>query len=894
MQGHASSFRLALACSMSATLIAAIAGPCPGDDRPHGIPARVPWTASRLVGSPEPPSPYGVEKTFTRIAWKTPIYMAPEPGSDRLWVVQAEGGPENGSRILRTKDDPESVETELLLEVSNRLIYSVCFHPDFATNGFVYVFSNSPKDKPSRKNQITRYTVQREAPFRLAFDSAEVVIEWKSAGHDGGDMAFGPDGMLYLTTGDGTTDSDAWNSGQTLNDLLGSVLRIDVNRRDPGLRYSVPRDNPFVNTPEARPEIWAYGLRNPWRMGADLKSGQIWVGNNGQDLWETAHLIRRGENYGWSVYEGSHPFYLGRRRGPTPIVAPTIEHPHSEFRSLTGGIVYRGERLPELDGAYIYGDHSSGRIWGMKHDGEKVIWHRELADTSLQITAFRVDQRGELLITDYGGAIYRLTQSAKNAPQSAFPKLLSETGLYASTKDVRPERGLIPYSVNAEGWNDGAVAERFMAIPGEAKVGFDAGRGWNLPDGTALVQTLSREIEPGREASRTRIETRVLLRQQGEWEGYSYRWNPDQSDAVLVPKEGADGEPGGHAWRYPSRSECMSCHSRAAGFVLGVTGAQLNRDHLYEGGTDHQIRALAYIQLFQNPPTLPPQMLDKLINPRDASGEIERRARTYLHVNCSVCHVEAGGGNAKMELGLTTPREKMNLLEARPQHETFGLRNAMLVAPGEPDRSVLLKRLSVRGRGQMPPLVAQQVDEGAVKLMSDWIAQLKPQRPLVKDWQIEDFQPLIAQIGQGRSLESGRKAFRVMGCSECHRIEGEGGSVGPELSGSGKRLEAQALLESILIPSKVITEGYATHVIETDDGLIVSGRIEREDDRVVWLLPPPPGQPLTIEKARIVGRKPSGESGMPPGTVNSLQKDQVLDLIAYLLSNPTPAGSTPP
>ena len=129
-------------------------------------------------------------------------------------------------------------------------------------------------------------------------------------------MAFGHDGMLYITTGDGTSDSDTWNSGQTLDDLLGSVLRIDVDRRDGERPYAVPPDNPFVDTPGARPEIWAYGLRNPWRMGVDPKTGQIWVGNNGQDLWETAYLIRRGENYGWSVYEGSHPFYLERKRGP--------------------------------------------------------------------------------------------------------------------------------------------------------------------------------------------------------------------------------------------------------------------------------------------------------------------------------------------------------------------------------------------------------------------------------------------------------------------------------------------------------------------------------------------------------------------------------------------------
>ena len=202
--------------------------------------------------------------------------------------------------------------------------------------------------------------------------SEQVIIEWHSEGHDGGGLVFGHDGMLYISTGDGTTDSDGWVSGQDLSELLGGVLRIDVDHPNGTQAYSVPNDNPFVGMKDARPENWAYGLRNPWRMCIDQKTGRIWAGNNGQDLWETVHLIRRGENYGWSVYEGSHPFYLNRKPGPTPPVPPTIEHSHAEFRSLTGGVVYYGAKFPELNGVYVYGDYSSGEIWGARHDGSRV------------------------------------------------------------------------------------------------------------------------------------------------------------------------------------------------------------------------------------------------------------------------------------------------------------------------------------------------------------------------------------------------------------------------------------------------------------------------------------------------------------------------------------------
>ena len=248
--------------------------------------------------------------------------------------------------------------------------------------------------------QIARFTMARRSPFGLDPASEEVIIEWPSNGHDGGGLVFGQDGMLYITTGDGTSDSDDDNVGQDMTRLLAKLLRIDVDHPEPGKAYSVPKDNPFVGVKDARPETWAFGFRNPWRMTLDRETGHIWVGNGGQDLWETAYLIERGANYGWSVYEGSHPFYLTRKLGPAPLTKPTLEHHHSESRSLTGGIVYYGQRFPELRGAYIYGDYSTGKIWAARHDGTRLLWQKEIADTTLQITCFGTDSRGEILIVD--------------------------------------------------------------------------------------------------------------------------------------------------------------------------------------------------------------------------------------------------------------------------------------------------------------------------------------------------------------------------------------------------------------------------------------------------------------------------------------------------------------
>ena len=260
-------------------------------------------------------------------------------------------------------------------------------------------------------------------------------------------------------------------------------------------------------------------------MTVDAQTGQIWVGNNGQDLWETAHLLRRAENYGWSVFEGNHPFHALAPLGPTPPVPPTLEHAHSEARSLTGGVVYYGPSFPELTGVYVYGDYATGKIWGTRHDGREVVWHQELADTSLQIAGFALSHQGDLIVVDHAGGLYRLIKSPPAPHRLPFPRLLSETGLFADVAIHSPQAGVIPYRVNAPGWHDGATSEYLLAVPGESTIKFASTRAWDLPEGSVVVQTLSLPGEPDgtREESkdhttsskRRRVETRLLTKQRG-------------------------------------------------------------------------------------------------------------------------------------------------------------------------------------------------------------------------------------------------------------------------------------------------------------------------------------------------------------------------------------------
>ena len=724
--------RVLAACGLCiAASTAAVGEEDSNQTRPYGIQQRTLWTTSRVVGSPEPPTPYRLERSFANLKFKEPVYLIAEPGGERLFLLQYKG------KILTFQDDQDAKETALFHDMK-RNTYSVTFHPDYETNGLVYVFSNGPKDEKDtrRHNRISRFETTGPSPRSCTAESETIVIEWASGGHDGGDMLFGPDGYLYITAGDGTSDSDTHNTGQNITDLPSGVLRIDVDHPDAGRPYGIPKDNPFLQINQARGELWAFGFRNPWRMSFDEPTGNLWLGDVGQDLWEMIHLVRRGGNYGWSVNEGSHSFYASRKLGPAPPTPPIVEHSHTESRSITGGFVYRGSRLAELVGTYVYCDYETGIVWGFEYEDGSVKNHRVLATSTYKVGSFGRDHAGEIYLVAYSGEILRLRPTAQDGDRGdRFPHKLSETGLFASVEDHTPAAGVIPYSVNAPVWSDGASMERFLAVPGEGKIEATKNRGWNFVDGSVLVQSLALEMEAGNPASRRRIETRLLTRQQGQWQAYTYKWNDEQTDATLVGLDGMDHKfsiedaaaPGGsreRTWRYSSRIECMGCHSRAANFVLGLSTLQMNRPHDYPAAADNQLRTLDHIGLFIKPLDEKAEKLSHLVDPFDETADLTMRARSYLHANCSHCHVVAGGGNAKMELEFITEPDKTAIFDVTPIQGTFGIPDGKLVARGDPYRSVLLYRISKLGRGRMPHLGSVVVDERAVSLFHDWIAQL--------------------------------------------------------------------------------------------------------------------------------------------------------------------------
>ncbi|AMV40264.1 PQQ-dependent sugar dehydrogenase [Planctomyces sp. SH-PL62] len=710
-----------------------------GEGDPFPEERRTSMTSSRVVGSPEPPLPFRTEKAFPNLVVEQALTFEREPGADAYLILQHLGGWAPPGRLLRAADRPDVDRFDVLLDFGPETIaYGLDFHPSYAENGLLFVGVNTRKADDVHVTRVVRYTVDRRPPFAIDPASALTIIEWESNGHNGGDVAFGGDGLLYVSSGDGTADSDLDDRGQDLTHLTAKILRIDVDRPAPGAAYATPPGNPFVHIPGARPETWAIGLRNPWRLSYDKATDQLWTGVNGQDLWETANLVERGANYGWSATEGSRPFLADRKLAHAPLTPPTVEHHHAEARSLTGGLVYHGAKHPELKGAYIYGDYSTGKVWAVKVEGGRKVFHREIADTPFQLTGFGLDSAGELILIDHRTAFHRLVPSPPEDVEAAsrFPRKLSETGLFASTPARTPAPGAVPYDVNSPLWSDGALKERFLVVPGLEKIEYAETNGWTFPDRTVLVKTFLYDLSGDGRDIPAPVETRLLVKEQGEWVGYTYAWNDERTDAALVDKSGLDrtfdvvaGNGGKRAqvWRYPSRAECMVCHSRASNFVLGPSTPQMNREYDHGSGPEDQIDRLQRLGYFANDPPARAERA-RLADPRDPAAPLDARARAYLHANCASCHVEAGGGNAAIDLSAGAPPHRLGI-DMTPRQDALATPGAKILAPGDPDGSTLLSRMAFRGSGQMPPLATDQVDEDAVAMLREWIARLPGSGP---------------------------------------------------------------------------------------------------------------------------------------------------------------------
>ncbi len=333
----------------------------------------------------------------------------PDDKTNRIFVTEQAG-------IIRIfPNDQQAAESLIFLNISDQVsernneegLLGLAFHPDYTSNGYFYVYYSAANP---RRSVVSRFSVDKSNPNMANKDSEFIIMEIPQpyGNHNGGQMVFGPDGYLYIGLGDGGSGGDPTGNGQNSATLLGSILRIDVTGVSQDKRYLIPEDNPFVGVVGAREEIWAYGLRNPWRFSFDRDTGLLWVGDVGQNATEEIDVVKKGLNYGWNVMEGSSCFSPRSGCDTTGLEPPIGEYGHSQGCSVTGGYVYRRGDLPSLRGAYVYGDFCSGNIWALRYNGEKVTEHRLLVDTNLSITSFGEDLDGNLYILSRNSGVYGL------------------------------------------------------------------------------------------------------------------------------------------------------------------------------------------------------------------------------------------------------------------------------------------------------------------------------------------------------------------------------------------------------------------------------------------------------------------------------------------------------
>ncbi len=380
-----------------------------------------------IAGEPVADTPLAVstERAFPNLEFKRPIVVTHAgDGSNRLFVAEQEG-------IIKVfKNDQETEEATVFLDIEEHVVYrddkneegllGFAFHPKFKQNGEFFVYYTSTE--ADLLSKISRFRVSKDNPNVADPASEEVILRvpqpyWN---HNGGTIAFGGDGFLYIALGDGGSGNDPHGNGQNLTTLLGSILRIDIDHKSNDKNYSIPKDNPFVGKTvpvgprgkmvPVREEIYAYGLRNVWRMAFDRKTGSLWAGDVGQNLWEEINIIKSGGNYGWNIREAKHWFRPDGNDADRPdLIDPILEYHHDIGKSITGGSVYRGTRVPELVGKYIYADYVSGLLWALEYDEAegKIVANYSLTGDKLPVMSFGEDEKGDIYFTTPFGSLFR-------------------------------------------------------------------------------------------------------------------------------------------------------------------------------------------------------------------------------------------------------------------------------------------------------------------------------------------------------------------------------------------------------------------------------------------------------------------------------------------------------
>jgi uncharacterized repeat protein (TIGR03806 family) len=693
------------------------------DDRPSNASCVAP---PRPTGSPA----VAVQRVFPSLSFQQPLFMLQAPGDASRWFVLEKTG-----RARVFDNQPGVTSSSVFLDLSGVVntaseggLLGLAFDPDWASSRIAYVSYTRTRSGGGMQSIVSRFhSMDDGLTLDPASEQVLLTIDQPYNNHNGGGIEFGPDGHLYLGMGDGGSGGDPQDNAQNTHNLLGTFIRIDVSG---GGDYAIPSDNPFAGNPRcgtssaagagtsACPEIYAWGLRNPWRFSFDYVTDRLWAGDVGQNAREEINLIELGGNYGWRYREGFICFNPSTDCPSAGLIDPVIDYPHTEGRSVTGGHVYRGDALGALEGRYVFGDFVSGRIWALESDNEGGYAKTELANTSHSISSFGLGHDGELYVVDYAGALFQL-QPAGTGPVDTIPEELADTGCVDPANPAEPATGLIPYRPNAPFWSDGATKERWLAVPDGYDITLAGDGNFEFPPGSVLVKHFRRLGQL--------LETRLFMRHpDGVWAGYTYAWDAAQNGARRV-RGGALEELGGEPWLYPTETECMQCHTAAAGRTLGLEVAQLNSELLYPatGRTANQLRTLDAIEMLAPPLPADPADLPALPDPF-GDAALTERARAYLHTNCAGCHQPGGPTPSSMDLRWDTPLAQAEACDVpATTGSDLGVADTRLITPGDAGRSLLWLRMDRRDVHAMPPIGSVAIDAEGVALIGAWIAGLE-------------------------------------------------------------------------------------------------------------------------------------------------------------------------
>lgn len=635
------------------------------------------------------------------------------PGDNSRWFATVKSG-----RLAVFANTPEVTSFSIVSGVpavnaeGEGGLLSMAFHPQFASNRYVFLSYTATNDLGEMVSRITRYTLTSGNSLTGGVDFIE--LKQPEVNHNGGNIGFGRDGFLYIGFGDGGGSEDQFRNGQNPATWHSKMLRINVDQPDAaaGTQYSIPAGNPTSTAPGYKREIFAQGFRNPWKWSFDRLTGELWVADVGQYAWEEVNRVEAGKNYGWPITEGKHCFNATSCT-TTGLTAPVFEYDHNVGCSITGGFVYRGNAIPALQGKYVYGDFCAQGIYSTTLNGSSQREQVTLAPGF--ITTFGEAVDGEIVLGDYYGFIYRLNV-IDSAPAVEAPATLSQHPCYADTATKQLSPGVIPYTVNSQLWSDGAAKTRYVALPDDKKISLNTKGDMLFPVGSVLVK----EFYHGQQI----VETRFLMRHDTGWAGYSYEWNAEGTDATLSTTAHTKVIDDSYTHIFPSPTQCFECHTSAANIALGPETAQLNRLQHYDSTNldANQLDTWQHIGLFTTAITTTNR--NRYIPPvNDSSVGIAERARGYLHSNCSGCH-RPGGYPANLDLRYDTALRSTGICNADPLNGDLGIGGAKLLVPGNADQSLLYQRMARTDQHQMPPLARNTVDTQALAVVRTWIEGL--------------------------------------------------------------------------------------------------------------------------------------------------------------------------